>query len=73
MSIPITTILAALSQSGVGDILQSLVQKNDNADKLKLKFISILVESMDEDGTCKVKDVIKELVEDKRFDFGGDD
>ena len=75
MSIPITTILAALGQSGFGDIISSMVQKGDNADKLKLKLIGILVDNMDENGACKVKDVIKELVDvdDKFFEFGGDD
>ena len=73
MSIPITTILQLLGQAGLGDIAAKVIDKGKNEDKLKLKFISILIENMDEKGACNVKDIIKELVEKERiFDFDDD-
>jgi len=70
MSIPITAILSALGQAGLGDIVTKITAQGNNVDKLKLKFIAILVESMDETGKCEVKEVIKTLMEkEKFFDF----
>jgi len=70
MSIPITAILAALGQSGLGDIVAKTLDKSNDTDKLKLKFIATIVEKMDETGSVSAKELIAELVEKGRlFDF----
>ena len=64
MSVPVTLILEALSKAGIGDIVEKILDKGNDADKLKLKVISTLVETMDDAGKCDIKTVIKALVED---------
>jgi len=64
MSVPVTLILEALGKAGIGDIVEKFIDKDNDADKLKLKVISTLVENMDDAGKCDIKTVIKALVED---------
>ena len=62
-------IIKLLSSSGITDILKSLTNNNE---KMKLEFINILISNMDEQGKCTVKDVLKEVMDDKRwFNFIG--
>jgi len=64
MSVPVTLILEALGKAGIGDIVEKILDKDNDADKLKLKVISTLVGTMDDAGKCDIKTVIKALVED---------
>lgn len=67
-------ILELMGTSGVSDLLKSFVGQANNVDKLKLKFMGILIENMGDDGTVAVKDVLKELLDEKKFfDFIGED
>ena len=67
-------ILEILNSSGALEILKGFSSKSGTAEKMKLEFIKILIDAMDETGKCEVKAVMQELMEEKHFlGFLGDD
>jgi len=69
-----SNLLAALGQAGLGEVASDFIKQINNEDKMKMEMIKILIELMDDEGNCKVKDAIKELVDKKKiFDFIGGD
>ena len=64
-------ILDALNASGLGDLVKSAINKTKQVKLSKMKatlnLISVIVDSMDEQGKCDGKTLIKELLESKHI------
>jgi len=65
-------ILDAVSNSGLGDLLKGAVSKAKdsrvNRMRATLDVIRVIVDSMDEQGKCEGKVLIKNLLDTKHFD-----
>jgi hypothetical protein len=69
----LSMLMKLLTSTEVTNLLNKLLEQNGSEEKIKLKFINLLLENMDDEGKVEVKIIMQKLTKSASGSFNDEE